>query len=110
MFCKNSVLKDFANFTGKYLCQSLFFSKDVSLSPATLLIKRLYLEQVFFCESYDVFKNLFFYRTPLVEKYECQQLYYFLSKQPPKFLMWKGRGGGAGGIGGGSKNVSLSVF
>ena len=27
MFCKKGVLKDFAKFTGKYLCQSLFFNK-----------------------------------------------------------------------------------
>ena len=27
MFCKKGVLKNSANFTGKHLCQSLFFNK-----------------------------------------------------------------------------------
>ena len=35
---KRSVLK----FTGKHLCQSLFFNKDANLRPATLLKKRLW--------------------------------------------------------------------
>ena len=34
------VLKNFAQFTGKYLCRSLFFNKIASLTPATLLKKR----------------------------------------------------------------------
>ena len=38
---KNSVLKNLAKFTGKHLCQSLFFDKVTSLRPATLLKKRL---------------------------------------------------------------------
>ena len=29
MFCKNDVLRKFAKFTGKHLCQSLFFNKVV---------------------------------------------------------------------------------
>ena len=29
MFCKKGVLKNFAKFTGKHLCQSLFFNKVV---------------------------------------------------------------------------------
>ena len=37
----NGVLRNFAKFTGKHLCQSLFFNKDAGLSPATLLKKRL---------------------------------------------------------------------
>ena len=41
VFCKKGVLTNFAKFTGKYLCQSLFFNKVVGLSPATLLKKRL---------------------------------------------------------------------
>ena len=38
VFCKKGVLR---NFTGKYLCQSLFFNKVAGLMPATLLKKRL---------------------------------------------------------------------
>ena len=41
VFCKKGVLRNFAKFTGKYLCQSLFFNKVVGLRPATLLKKRL---------------------------------------------------------------------
>ena len=40
VFCKQGVLKIFTKFTGKYLCQSLFFNKVAGL------------------------KNTFFYRTP----------------------------------------------
>ena len=36
------VLRNFENFTGKNLCQCLFFNKDAGLSPATLLKKRLW--------------------------------------------------------------------
>ena len=42
VFCKRGVIKNFAKFTGKYLCQSLFFSKVAGLRPATLLKKRLW--------------------------------------------------------------------
>ena len=35
-------LRNFAKFTGKHLCQSLFFSKDAGLRPPTLLKKRLW--------------------------------------------------------------------
>ena len=38
---KNVFLK-FAKFTGKHLCQSLFFNKVAGLRPATLLKKRLW--------------------------------------------------------------------
>ena len=41
VFCKKYVLKNFAKFTAKHLCQSLFFSK-VAGKPATLLKKRLW--------------------------------------------------------------------
>ena len=65
MFCKKGVLKNFAKFTGKHLCQSFFFNKVVSLRPVTLL-KKVTLAQVFSCEFCEIFKNIFFYRTPLV--------------------------------------------
>ena len=35
-------LRDFVKFTGKHLCQSLFFNKVAGLRPATLLKKRLW--------------------------------------------------------------------
>ena len=42
VFCKKGVLRNFTKFTGKYLCQSLFFNKVAGLRPATLLKKRLW--------------------------------------------------------------------
>ena len=33
MFCKKGVLTNFAKFTGKHLCQSLFFKKVAVLRP-----------------------------------------------------------------------------
>ena len=42
MFCEKGVLRNFAKFTGKHLCQSLFFNKVAGPRPATLLKKRLW--------------------------------------------------------------------
>ena len=42
VFCQKGVLRNFAKFTGKHLCQSLFFNKVADLRPATLLKKRLW--------------------------------------------------------------------
>ena len=42
VFCKTGVLRSFPKFTGKHLCQSLFFNKVAGLRPATLLKKRLW--------------------------------------------------------------------
>ena len=44
MFYKKGVLKNFAKFTGKHLHQSLFFDT---------------LTQLFSCEFYEIFKNIF---------------------------------------------------
>ena len=43
-------------FRGKYLCWNLFFNKLYLKKTPT---------QVFFCEYCKIFKNNFFYRTPL---------------------------------------------
>ena len=47
-----SVLRDFAKFSEKHLCQSLFLNKIAGLRPATLLKKRLWHRcfPVNFCE------------------------------------------------------------
>ena len=42
LFRKKGVLKIIAKFTGKQLCQSLFFKKATGLRPATLLKKSLW--------------------------------------------------------------------
>ena len=39
---RKGVLRNFAKFTGKHLCQSLFSNKVAGLIPATLLKKRLW--------------------------------------------------------------------
>ena len=39
--CEKGVLRNFAKFTGKYLCQSLFFNKVADVRLETLLKKRL---------------------------------------------------------------------
>ena len=50
MCCEKNVLRNFAKFTGKHLCQSLFFKKET-------------LAQVFSCEFCEISKNTFSYRT-----------------------------------------------
>ena len=42
MFCEKGVLRNFAKFTGKNLCQSLLFSRVAGLRLVTLLKKRLW--------------------------------------------------------------------
>ena len=47
----NGGLRSFAKFTGKYLCQSLFFNKVAGLGPeACNFIKKETLTQVLSCE------------------------------------------------------------
>ena len=41
-FVKKGVLKNFTKFTGKELCQTLYFNNVAGLFPATLLKKRLW--------------------------------------------------------------------
>ena len=58
-------LKNFAKFTGKHLCQSLFFN-EVSDLGLQLFLHIQTLAQVFLCEICEIFKNTYFYRTPPV--------------------------------------------
>ena len=60
VFCKKGVLRNFAKFTGKHLCQSLF------LIEACNFIKKETLAQAFVCEFCEFSKDTFFYRTPPV--------------------------------------------
>ena len=67
VFYKKGVLKNFAKFTGKHLCQSLFFNKVAGLRnfakfTGKHLCQRLFarnetLAQVLSCEFCEVFKN-----------------------------------------------------
>ena len=54
VFCKKGDLKNFAKFTGKQLCQSLFFNQVAGLR------KKKILAQVFACEFCEISKNTFF--------------------------------------------------
>ena len=55
VFCRKSVLKNFAKLTGKHLGQSLFFNEVAGLG-----------RQVFSYEFCEISKNIFSYRTPPV--------------------------------------------
>ena len=59
VFCKKGVLKRFAKFTGKHLCQSLFFNKVAGLRPAALL-KKESPAQVYSCEFCETFSKTYF--------------------------------------------------
>ena len=52
VFCKIGVLRNFTKFTGKYVCQSLFFNKKETLT------------RVFYCEFCEIPKNAFFIQHP----------------------------------------------
>ena len=56
VLCKKGVLRNFVKFTGKQLCQSLFFNKVAGLRPATLLKKRLW-HRCFPVNFYEISKN-----------------------------------------------------
>ena len=81
MFCKKGFLRNFTKFTGKHLCQSLYFIKTKEI-----------LAQVFSCEICENSKNTFSYRTPPVAaskstEFRCQltpkcQLFFVLSRAP----------------------------
>ena len=55
---KKSVLRNFAEFTRKHLCHSLFLNKVAGL--ACNFIKKETLAQVFSCEFCEISKNTFF--------------------------------------------------
>ena len=77
MFCKTCVLRNFVKFTGKHLCQNLFFVKVAGLFKkftgkhlcqslffnkivkACNLIKKETLAQVFSCSFCEISKNTF---------------------------------------------------
>ena len=57
VFCKKGILRNFAKFTGKHLCESLF---NKVAGAACNFIKKETLAQVFFCEFCEICKNTFF--------------------------------------------------
>ena len=60
VFCKKVILKNFAKFTGKHLCQSHFFNKVAGLRP----VKKETLALVFSCEFCEISRNTFSHTTP----------------------------------------------
>ena len=68
VFCRKDVLRNFANFSGKHLYQSLFFNKVPGLS---LFFKKETLAQVFFREFCDIFESTCFNRTALLAASVC---------------------------------------
>ena len=62
VFCKKGVLKNFAKFTEKHLCQSLFFNKNAGATCN--FIKKETLTQMF-PVNFAKFLRTPFYRTPL---------------------------------------------
>ena len=63
---KKAVLKNFAIFTGKHLCRSLFLKK---LQARNFIKKRLrLLRHMFFCEYCEIFKNILFLKVAVFQK------------------------------------------
>ena len=58
MFYKKCVLRNFAKYKGKQLCQSLLFNKVAGLRPSNLLTEAL--GQVFSGEFCEILKSKFF--------------------------------------------------
>ena len=57
---KKGVLRNFTKFTGKHLCQSLFFNKKDFIKNLKDFIKKETLLQVFSCEFCKISKNTSF--------------------------------------------------
>ena len=69
VFYKKGVLRNFAKFTGKYLCQSLFFNKVAGLRSLTLIKNKLW------CRCFPVnFAKLL--RTPFLQNASGRLLLY----------------------------------
>ena len=69
VFCKKGALRNFTKFTGKNLCQMLFFNKVAG--QACNFIKKEPLAHVFSCEFCEISKNNFLHRTLLVAASVC---------------------------------------
>ena len=64
VFFRKGVLKIFAKFTRKQMCQSSFFNKVAG--QAFNFIKKETVAQMFSCKLCKISKNIFFYKTSLV--------------------------------------------
>ena len=84
VFCKKGVLRNFAKFTGKHLCQNLFFNKVAGL--ACNLIKKEILAQLFSFEFCKISKNTYSYRTPPLAASECSRNLGFEKQTDQNFI------------------------
>ena len=86
MFCKKGVLKNFVKFTGKHLCQSLFFNKVAGVTYMLLIFmskkivhgkqKQPFFAKEMFFEYFDpIFPrlNLLFTRVAQLRYSSCTQ-------------------------------------
>ena len=79
---RKCILRNFAKFTGKHLCQVLFYNKVAGPEPATLLEKRLW--HRCFPMNFAKFLRTSFHRTPLNDCFSTIQ--HFLAENPSKLL------------------------
>ena len=79
---RKGVLRNFAKFTGKHLCQVLFSHKVTGPEPAALLKKRLWHRS--FPMNFAKFPRTPFHRTPLNDCFSTMQN--FLAENPSKVL------------------------
>ena len=70
VFCRKGVLRNFAN-SQKNTCARVFFLIKLQALGLQLYEKKETLAQVFSCEFYEISKNTFFQRTPLVAASGC---------------------------------------
>ena len=81
---RKGILGNFAKFTGKHLCQVLFYNEvaDPQPEPATLLKKKLW--RRYFPMNFPIFPRTPFHRTPLNDFFSTIQ--HFLAENPSKVL------------------------
>ena len=75
-FVKKGVLRNFAKFTGKHLCQSLFFNK--AAGGVCNFIKKEALAQEFSCEFCEISKNNFFTEQVWATAFSPIHLYFLI--------------------------------
>ena len=93
VFCKKSVLRNVAKFTGKHLRQGLFFNKVAGLRPQPWnFIKKETLAHVFLCGFCEISKDIFFYRTlPVAASTHRNQLTDLQVKQSLDWFLYDAR-------------------
>ena len=79
---RKGVLGNFSKFTGRHLCQGLFYNKVAGPEPATLLKIRLW--HRCFPMNFAKFLRAPFHRTPLNDCFSTIQ--HFLAENPSKVL------------------------